>query len=129
MPGTICCVGAFTLALQKAVTHLCCLLYQQQGLLTSERLPGWLVAVLLPACPSRSMPPELLGPLQDYALACRREQGMCLSHQDPVYTTLVKAGSATCCTHAACTHAACTLQSSNLQGTSRTIFGSPHEEC
>ena len=84
MPGTICFAGAHLLALQQSGRHLCRrLLPQQQGLQASERLPGRRVGAPLPACPSRSMPPGPLGPLQDYALACSEEQGMCLSHQEP----------------------------------------------
>ena len=113
---------AFILALQKAGRHLCCLLHQQQGMLTSERLPGWPVAVPLPACPSRSMPPELLGPLRDCALACSQEQGMCLSHQGSCLHG-TRQGRRRYLLHQCSLHPA----SSNLQGIFRAIFRSKHE--
>ena len=116
---------AVILALQKAGMHLCCLLHLQQDMSTSERLPGWPVAVPLPACPSRSMPPELLGPLRDCALACSREQGRkCASLiRAVVCTALVKAGDATCCTNAACTLRAATSRASSGQSFEANMRG------
>ena len=77
--------GTCILALQKTGAHLCCLLHQ---LSTSEGGPGRPVAVPLPACPSRRMPPEVWGPLRDCAWACTKEQGMCLFYRGPAQHSL-----------------------------------------